>query len=69
MGLTVADKLEIEVLISPEGKVSLKTKGFKGPTCFEETASLERVLGKVTQREKSSEYYQQATSSTKVKVR
>lgn len=65
----MAEKLQIEVEIGPDGKVSMKTRGFRGPTCFQETASLEKLLGKVTRREKSGEYYQQASASTKVKAR
>jgi hypothetical protein len=57
----VADKIEIELLFTPDGEVRLKTRGLKGKTCMEETESLERAIGTVKDREKTSEYYQQAT--------
>jgi hypothetical protein len=55
----VADKLEIEVVITPEGEVRLTTHGLKGQSCLSETEALEKALGRVVQREKTSEFYQQ----------
>jgi hypothetical protein len=56
----VAEKLEIEVIIGPDGKVSLETRGLKGQSCLAETRGLEKALGRVVRREKTPEYYQQA---------
>lgn len=36
---------ELEVVISPEGKVSVTAKGFTGTSCLTATAELERALG------------------------
>jgi hypothetical protein len=58
--VSVAEKLEIEVVIGPDGTVRLETRGLKGPECLAETASLEQALGRVARREKTSEFYQQA---------
>jgi len=55
----VADKIEIELLFTPDGEVRLKTRGLKGKTCMDETEALERAVGTVKDREKTSEYYQQ----------
>ena len=59
----MAEKIEIELVFTPEGEVRLETRGLKGKTCVEETEALERALGSVKQREKTSEYYQQATTT------
>ncbi len=59
----MADKVEIELLFTPEGEVRLKTRGLKGKTCVDETEALERALGSVTERERTSEYYQQAATT------
>ncbi len=59
----MAEKVEIEVVFAPDGQVSLKTRGLKGKTCLEETEALERALGRVTSREKTSEYYQQPSAA------
>jgi hypothetical protein len=59
----VADKIEIEIVFSPEGEVRLETRGLKGKTCLEETAALEKALGTVTGRTKTSEYYQQPATT------
>ena len=59
----MAEKVEIELVITPEGEVQLKTRGLKGKTCLEETEALERALGRVTSREKTSEYYQQPVAA------
>ena len=59
----MAEKVQIEIFIRPDGTVHLKTKGLKGQSCLTETAELERALGKVTQREKTGEYYEQVTAT------
>ncbi|MFL5270517.1 MAG: DUF2997 domain-containing protein [Anaeromyxobacteraceae bacterium] len=58
----MADKIEIEVTLSPEGEVRLVTHGLKGQSCVAETEVLEKALGAVTKRERTSEFYQQATA-------
>jgi hypothetical protein len=55
----VAEKIEIELVFTPEGEVRLETRGLKGKTCVTETESLERALGTVKERTRTSEYYQQ----------
>jgi hypothetical protein len=55
----VADRIEIELLFTPEGEVRVVTHGLKGKTCLAETEALEKVLGTVKERTKTSEYYQQ----------
>ena len=59
----MAEKIEIELVFTPEGEVRLETRGLKGKTCVEETEALERALGAVKQREKTSEYYQQPVTT------
>jgi hypothetical protein len=57
----MADKIEIEVILRPDGTVQLTTHGLKGQTCATETLSLEKAVGQVVKREKTSEFWQQAT--------
>ena len=64
----MADKAELEVSIGPDGTVTITTRGLRGEACVEETKTLEAALGKVRRRDKTSEYYGQA-SSTKTNVR
>ena len=59
----VADKIEIELVFTPEGEVRLQTRGLKGKTCLTETESLEKALGTVKKRERTSEYYQQPATT------
>jgi hypothetical protein len=59
----VADKIEIELLFTPDGEVRVKTRGLKGKTCMDETESLERAVGTVKEREKTSEFYQQPAAA------
>jgi hypothetical protein len=68
--VNVAEKIEIEVVISSTGEVKLVTRGLKGQSCLAETEALEKALGTVTRRERTSEYYQQAgTARAGVKTR
>jgi len=64
----MAEKAEIEVLIGADGSVTIKTHGLRGEACIAETKSLEQAVGKVQRREKTREYYEQA-SSTKTSVK
>ncbi len=59
----MAEKIEIELLFTPDGEVRLETRGLKGKTCLAETESLERALGTVKDRQKTSEYYQQPATT------
>ncbi len=59
----MAEKIEIELVFTPEGEVRLSTRGLKGKACLTETEALERALGTVTEREKTSEYYQQVATT------
>ena len=56
----MAEKAEIEVIITPEGEVRLETRGLHGQACVAETKTLLPALrSKVLAREKTREYYQQ----------
>jgi hypothetical protein len=59
----VADKIEIELLFTPDGEVRIETRGLKGKTCMDETEALERAVGTVKEREKTSEFYQQPAAA------
>ena len=48
------------IQIAPDGTVSLQVKGVPGPECVDFSKFLEEALGEVTDREKTSEYYQDA---------
>jgi hypothetical protein len=60
----MAEKSEITVTIGPDGAVRLETRGLVGESCLEETKGLERALGRVTGRTKTSEYYVQRGTVT-----
>ena len=59
----MAEKVEIELLFTPDGGVKLQTRGLKGKDCLTETEALERALGTVTERQKTSEFYQQPATA------
>jgi hypothetical protein len=59
----VADRIEIELLIGPDGQVRVETRGLKGTACIAETEALERALGRVEGRTRTSEYHQQPATS------
>jgi hypothetical protein len=49
---------EIEIEISPSGKVTARTKGFKGPRCLDVADMLARIVGREESRELTAEYYE-----------
>jgi hypothetical protein len=61
--VNVADKIEIELVFTPQGEVRLETRGLKGKTCLTETEALEKALGTVKDRTRTSEYHQQPATT------
>jgi hypothetical protein len=52
----------IEVTVSPEGAVSIKTAGFAGGSCRDATRDLERALGASGIEHLLPEYFQRAST-------
>jgi hypothetical protein len=59
----VADRIEIELVFTPDGQVRLETRGLKGKTCLTETEALEKAIGTVESRTRTSEFYQQPATA------
>ena len=51
---------ELEIEISPSGKVTARTIGIKGPRCLDLAEFLARIVGREESRELTSEYYEAA---------
>ncbi|MCR4414334.1 MAG: DUF2997 domain-containing protein [Thermoguttaceae bacterium] len=49
---------EIEIEISPSGKVTVRTIGIKGKRCLDVAEALARIIGREESRELTSEYYE-----------
>lgn len=49
---------ELEIEISPAGKVTVRTIGIKGPRCLDVAEALARVIGQEEDRQLTSEYYE-----------
>ncbi len=61
----MAQRKELEITISPSGEVSVQVKCIPGQSCVEETKFLEEALGnQVTDRQLTSDYYQQGNTSS-----
>lgn len=54
---------EIEIEISPQGKVTVRTKGIKGPRCIEYAELFAQLLGREEERKLTAEYYEQAVET------
>jgi hypothetical protein len=55
---------ELEIEISPSGKVTVKTKGIKGPVCMDYADLFVHLLGREEHREKTPEFYEVQTEQT-----
>ncbi len=55
----MADKQELEITIDDEGNVQIKVIGASGPSCLDLTKDIEAALGVVTDRQRTSDFYQQ----------
>ena len=49
---------ELEIEIDPTGKVTMRTKGIKGPACMEYADLLAFIVGREESREKTHEFYE-----------
>ena len=59
----MAEKLELEIEITPDGEVRIKTHGLKGSDCLAETKGLEKALGTVLDQKKTSEFYEHSAAN------
>ena len=64
----MAEKIEIEMLIKPDGTIEMVTHGLKGASGMAETDALEKALGRTVRREKTREFYEGTSASTKIKT-
>ena len=49
----------IEIVISPKGETTMRTRGFSGATCRQASAFLEQALGQRTSETLTPEYHRQ----------
>ena len=61
-------KTEIEIEIMENGQVKFHVRGRKGPSCLEFLDVMSKKLGKVVNRELTSEYYEKAESDAHIEV-
>lgn len=57
---------KIEITVSPEGAVNIKTAGFTGSSCKDATRELERALGVSGRETLLPEFYRQANTGQQV---
>ena len=58
---------KIEITVSPEGSVSIKTSGFAGSSCRDATRDIERALGVSGREHLLPEYFQRAGTSAELR--
>jgi hypothetical protein len=49
---------ELEIEISPTGKVTVRTIGVKGPRCVDLGEMVARIIGSIESSQLTSEYYE-----------
>ena len=49
---------ELEIEIDAMGKVTMRTKGVKGPVCMEYADLLARIVGREESREQTHEFFE-----------
>ena len=57
----------IEITISPEGSVSVKTSGFSGSSCKDATRDIERALGVSGPESLLPEYFSRTSTSEQIR--
>ena len=56
----------IEVTVSPQGEVTVQTRGYVGGECLRASQFLEQALGVTTTDHKTAEYYHTAETAQQV---
>ena len=56
----------IEITVSPEGAVSIKTSGFTGGSCRDATRDIERALGVAGRESLLPEFYNQTGAGEQI---
>jgi hypothetical protein len=51
--------MKIEIIVAPDGKVTVQTKGFQGSACKEGSRFLEQALGSRLREQLTAEFHQQ----------
>ena len=57
----------IEITVSPEGAVSIKTGGFTGSSCRDATRDIERALGVTGREHLLPEFYGQTSAGEQLR--
>lgn len=50
--------MKIEIIVTPEGKTTVQTRGFTGSSCREASKFIEQALGQRTGERLTAEFYQ-----------
>jgi hypothetical protein len=58
---------KIEITVSPEGAVSIKTAGFTGSSCRDATRDIERALGVAGTEHLLPEYFQRTSTGEQLR--
>jgi hypothetical protein len=65
--MTTTTTKTIEITVSPEGSVSIKTAGFTGSSCRDATRDIEGALGVAGREHLLPEFYAQAQSGEQLR--
>ena len=67
MSTTSNTERRIEITVSPEGTVSIKTTGFQGGSCKDATRDLERALGVANSEQHTPEYFEHGSAGEQLR--
>ena len=61
---------ELEITIEPNGQVTVRTIGIKGPACMDWADLMAQIIGREESRETTAEYYETPVQvDTRVRTR
>jgi hypothetical protein len=65
--MTSTTEKKIEITVSPEGTVNIKTSGFTGGSCRDATRDIERALGVAGRETLLPEFYGQTSTGEQLR--
>lgn len=65
----MADKHDLEIIITSEGEIKMEVKGMKGPACLTKLKAITEKLGEMKSQDLHPEYYEQRPTNERKQTR
>lgn len=57
---------QIEIVVAPDGRTRLETKGFNGSSCQDASRFMEQALGRINDEQRTAEFFTPASTGNRL---